>query len=412
MRRNLDEKQLEEMLTKMPKVKDTRSSQQIYQNIRHKVEQPRRRLNFFPAAAIVAAIMLIALITPSVLNNINLGLGGSSNESTIEMAGLDRAANDDATVGSDDAGEFKVQSTDMNMDDEEQGEGENGFAGLDQSYTISEFDFDEKTQYVVTIGVTDDNAQLSLPLSFIVPKDGKSYVEKFNEIRLELSRKIDLATLGVNTILNDGFEYSEVVLPDGKKRLVVEGLVKHGSYGSAQSRSFQDELAVSFTWKGYDEIEYVIDGKNELDIGGTGALATEQVNTTPRKAYFRYQHSPESPNLLLRSDSSYKTFEDAIEIMQSGTDFPLINAYVSIPDTIEVDILNSTGTDITVKITLTNPLEFNEEHIFALEAIKMTAKEFGYDTITFQSDQLDMIGPIQLNTELPTPIAANRMKWE
>ena len=410
MRRNLDEKQLEEMLTKMPKVKDTRSSQQIYQNIRHKVEQPRRRLNFFPAAAIVAAIMLIALVTPSLFNNFKLGLSGGSNESTIEMAGLDRATTYDDAVGSDDAAEFKALDTDMA--DEQQGEGENGFTGLDQAYTISEFDFDEETQYVVTIGVTDVNAQLSLPLSFIVSKDGKAYVEKFNEIRRELSHKIDLATLGVNTILNDDFEYSEVVLPDGKKRLVVEGLGKHGSYASAQLRAFRDELAISFTWKGYDEIEYVLDGKNNLDIGGSGPLGIRQVDTTPRKAYFRYQHTPESPNLIIQSNDSYDTIEDAINVMQSDTDVPLINGHASIPGTMKVEVLNETKTEVTVKVSLANPLDFNEEHIFALEALKMTAKEFGFDTITFQSDQLDIIGSIQLNTKLPTPIAANRMKWE
>ncbi|WP_100333484.1 hypothetical protein [Bacillus alkalisoli] len=416
MRRNLDEEQLEEMLNKMPKLKDHRTSQQIYQNIRHKVEQPKRRLNFFPAAAIVAAIMLLALVTPSLLNNMNFGLSGGSNESTIEMAGYDHAAtSDDDAVGSDDTVDFKTLDVDPakeKMADEFRGEGENSFEGFANYYTISEWDYDKETEYVVTIGVTDNNAQLSLPLSFIVPKDGKTYVEKFNEMRKLVAYHVDFHVLGVSTILNDDFNYSEVQTPDGKKRLVVEGLNKHGSYASAQSTSFFNELAISFTWKGYNEIEYVKEGKNDLDIGGTGPLASMQMDNAPRKAYFRYQHSPESPNLLIRSNRVYETIEDAIKIMQTGPDIPLDNGHASIPENMSVKVIDSIGSVVTIEISLSTPLEFNEKDMFAIEAIKMTAKEFGFQTIRFQSDKLDRIGSIQLNTELPTPIAANRMKWE
>ena len=413
MRRNLDEGQLEEMLSKMPKVKDHRISQQIYHNIQHKVEQPRRRRNFFPAAALVAAIMLLAFITPSIWKNMNMGFSGGANESIMEMAVYD---NNDSGIasdtGTDDAGgEFK--SFGINNMDEQRGEGENAFTGFgNEYYTVSETDFDVENEYVVTIGVTDSNAQLNLPLSFIVPKDGKSYVEKFNEMRQLVAYHVNFNLLGVSTILNDGFTFSEEQTTDGKKKLIVEGSSKHGSYASAQSGSFFGELAISFTWKGYNEVEYLKDGKAGLDIGGSGLLTTQPLDNTPQKAYFRYQYSPESPSLLIRSSFAYENIEDAIEVMQSGTDIPLNNGHASIPEDMEVSVVSSTNESVTLEISLINPFEFNELHIFALEALKMTAKEFGFKTIEFQSDQLDMIGPTQLNIELPTPVAANRMIWE
>ncbi|GAE43422.1 hypothetical protein [Mesobacillus boroniphilus] len=64
----LSDKQLEEILGQMPKVKDHRDSRDIYQNIAHRVEKRKKMPAWvIPGAALAAALFLAFILSPGLM---------------------------------------------------------------------------------------------------------------------------------------------------------------------------------------------------------------------------------------------------------------------------------------------------------------------------------------------------------
>ena len=64
----LSDKQLEELLGQMPKIKDHRDPRDIYQNIAHRVEKRRMPAWVIPSAALAAVLFLAFILSPGLMD--------------------------------------------------------------------------------------------------------------------------------------------------------------------------------------------------------------------------------------------------------------------------------------------------------------------------------------------------------
>lgn len=62
------DEQLQELLSQMPKIKDSRDPKEIYQTIQIKMGKQKKRTWVMPAAAAAAALLLLFILAPNLMN--------------------------------------------------------------------------------------------------------------------------------------------------------------------------------------------------------------------------------------------------------------------------------------------------------------------------------------------------------
>lgn len=407
MHRKTDDEQMEKLFNQLPKMTDERSAEEIYANIQHKAEtSSKRRINWMPSVALIAAILLFAIISPFMFQKMD-----SVNNSAFD-APKDRGGSMEM-YGDDSSADITVEEESFNITEYKESNENESF----DIQTTSDFPnyvvttVSQPDEYVITLAVsaelegTDD--PLTLPLSFVVPQNNRTYIEAFNELRQQLENLIDLPSFGLmNTMLNDNITFSQGTATDGNDRVIMEMNAGHRAYSSTQMTAFFQEVQETFRWHNFTEVEYLNEGKAGVEIGND-VKEFDSINAFKQKAYFKFQRNDVSKSLLVASKEEFTSMEKAVEAMSQ---LPNINyVFPSIPASMRVDEVIYDEEMVTISFDNGLALENTEEHSTALQALMLTARDFGFKQIQFNYPNADMIGSIRLNVPLSVPLAANPM---
>ena len=82
----------------------------------------------------------------------------------------------------------------------------------------------------------------------------------------------------------------------------------------------------------------------------------------------------------------------------------------SIPEKWKIEI--SGTNDSIVIITLKDNEALTEDFLLNLEAILLTAKDFGYEAVKIENAGIDQLGPFTLNLPINVPVAPNKKSIE
>ncbi|MED4017252.1 GerMN domain-containing protein [Sutcliffiella cohnii] len=409
MHRKTDDEQMEKLFNQLPKMTDERSAEEIYANIQHKVEtSSKRRINWMPSVALIAAILLFAIISPFMFQKMD-----SVNNSAFD-APKDRGGSMEM-YGDDSSADIAVEEESFNITEYKESNENESF----DIQTTSDFPnyvvttVSQPDEYVITLAVsaelegTDD--PLTLPISFVVQRNNRTYIEAFNELRQQLENLIDLPSYGLmNTMLNDNITFSQGSATDGNDRVIMEMNAGHRAYSSTQMNAFFQEVQETFRWHNFTEVEYLNEGKAGVEIGND-VKEFDLIDTFKRVAYFKFQRNDDvSKSLLVASKEEFQSMQEAVEAMSQ---IPNINyVFPSIPASMRVDqVITNDEEMVTISFDNSLALENTEEHSTALQALMLTARDFGFEQIQFNYPNADMIGSIRLNVPLSVPLAANPM---
>lgn len=405
----LSDKQLEELLGQMPKIKDHRDPRDIYQNIAHRVEKRMMPAWVIPTAAMAAVFFLAFILSPGLIDlnqSADKSIGSkSSSESNMAMD-MDAATKDNpAKETTDQAGNnFKM---DTPAEEEKKGNeivakvAENPYVGLTALY---EEELAGQESEVLTYAIPDQNGQVLVPITTTIPKvEGKPWIDSFTETMPKLKEE----EWGLSEFypVDATFEYDET-----SQTLNMDVMADHPyKDGSVTNLMLLDAMSQNLSGQGIEKMSFTTEGKPSMDLGNFGIKEGVPISTAANemRAYMFYQQDGNPQPYLVPTKEQYESIMLAFKQMSENIEE--LNLKASLPEEFASAKIE-TGTDnkTEIKIILDNNKILNNEFLTNLEAILMTAKEFGYQTVRFENAGTEQLGPFNLNEAIPVPVAPNK----
>lgn len=362
---------IEQHLKNLPSIRDRRSKQELFlkiqANVHYKQNKEKRIPTWsLPALATACALLLFGIFVPELLNN-----GGQMHHNkSADSGGMESKAVLDADSDKAEEGvSLKADNLDTTAYHSPLLESN---LGADQDW--------------VTVSYLDDQAQLVIPVSFVT--DTAHYVEKVNE----QLKKFDPSAAGLiesplqratiteeeETVIIDWpqgsiFESEEVLL----KSLISLTFANEGQKAKAEFKS-----------NGNPGYEFsLLESSKEMDLEVPGA------------PHYRYD-APSTDAFIVSLFSTGQTdlpksLEAALEVMDDDQGSGLKPI---LPKDIKFAV-EETGKK-SVEVTFPDSFKLsaeNKDDLMIIDAILLTAKSYGYDSVKFKNTGLESIGPYQLN---------------
>ncbi|TDL34703.1 hypothetical protein E2R51_03005 [Jeotgalibacillus sp. S-D1] len=423
---------IEELLKKMPPIKNTQSPTEMYTRIqRASASNAKRTQRILPIAAGIAAIFLLAILIPSFLiNNESVNISSSDDAGEIETVEHSDGGNEESKLFGSEGNESEGNSADSQATDTEEENSGKIEEGASQNITSQDGEVDRKSEpqneskqdhpkmepasrqialneeqgtslypselegnaYFSAAFITPE--QDIIPMTFILPEEntGQSMVDLYNE----WAGTIDETSLGFIDYhpFNDGIEETEDI---------ITGWVNDSDqYKDASADIMAEFLRQTFGNDGYREFQL-------LNRDGSKALNGEEEAiqlANDRKGYFLYEN--EGNSFFVESLKSYGSLNEALKMMQTSK--PNERFSYALPPELELTAVeNENELTITSDGTINQYSDSEQQQI--IEAILLTAKSFSYQTVQFQNEPSET-GGFDLSKPVEVPIGPNQATIE
>lgn len=406
---DFNEDRIEELLSQMPKIQDNQDADSLFEKINSQLEEEERipekkTVRWFdkkytiPAVLSVAAILFFALLVPSMSNQQN----------QMEMSMESHSANEEATFDkAEEELEMAPKSFDngANTTEEFSIAGNEGSMGMlppnDESRVITEL---PKGFGLMVLAVPDLQAQMVVPISFLYPETQYSVTEAFEQATQLLQED----EWGLSAFMLEQATIETEVTESGNERVVMNLQQNVAFEGSAMETIFLQTVQETFKRLGYEEIQFLTEGSPGIKLSHSGTLTEMKLIQDTKKPYYKHQGITGASPVFLVPGISVDTIQEAFNSMKVGIE--TYGLMPSIPAGIDFTIQTDQN-HVIVQFTEQSQLNNNPEHQWMLEAMLLTVKEFGFETVTFEHPNHHIVGPYSLNEEMNVPIAPNPMPF-
>lgn len=381
------------ILHQFPKIDDKRSMEEIYMNIQKGMNTPKkstlynRKRILWPSLATVAVMFLSLFL---VINHFNQQSVNDNSAAEFEIA-LDKSMEQNVVKENDelfnsqgsDQVELFTNKTQLLLE-------ERNAVYLDD---LKEDDF------VVTIGIPDVEVMNVIPVSVVVKKDsGNHWIDYYNFVYENIDEgKLELA---------EYYPY-DGTLKYENNQIRLDLMTDHEyDYGSISEEIFFKSLDY-LKYQNIDKV-YLNEGSNRgVDFSHTGKIYEYKIDDS-RSGYLIYQ--TKNQVYFTPSPNKFDSIEDALLDMKNKNE--TYHLEPSIPNQIEFSVANNESNQLKLEFRNDIKLIENNETIRMIEAILLTAKEYGYDTVLFENINLYNIGPFNLQNPIEVPIAPNPVQMD
>ncbi|WP_226666916.1 hypothetical protein [Metabacillus litoralis] len=387
-RQEWNEEKLEQLLKQLPHVHDKQSAEDIYQSILYKQQNRKKSKSWIaPTFATVAALFIFLMFTPYLFQEIT----SSSNEEKS----MDKVS--DTSSGTDEA-ELRIQDNTANKESslmqEEFADSEAKALEVNEQVTfVTPSNDGEET---ITIGVTDASGEYIIPISV-----NAEYLNKPQQIQDILVENL------FEKIGPVGFELQNTqILPQKNPEELILNYTGEPILSSSKSETmYKEAIQETFRWLGYNKVNLQTNDSEGIEFGNSGLQTDLAIQRNRNKAYYLYQYNDNTSKLLVPSPESFSSINEAIEAMKTGLPDkkllpPIVNQMINM-------VSSEDGTQIDIEFINGGSFEDNEQNIIMLEAILLTAKEFGYEKVKFNGIAIDKIGNLDLKKPIEVPFSPN-----
>jgi hypothetical protein len=379
--------ELEELLRQMPKLKDHRDPRDIYQSLSLKARKRKQRAWIVPSIASAAAAILLFILAPQVWQVVFQD--SSSNQKSETNVAIEES--DDSLNRALKAPDMEITNADI--------AGTEGMSIMAIPSDTAIYEEDLVNQEVITYSIPDQNAQFLIPVSIIVPKDGKSWLEHFIEYQGQLTEE--------QWGLSEYYPLNATLTMVDDRTLNVDVTEGHGYMaGSASEGLFFGTMNGLLQNYNLDKITFSTDNKPGIEGGNVGRVETMPKQNLKR-SYFVFQPNNQNAPFIVPGIETYMDIESALSSMKVGNEGYGLQSSLPADFNFEID---SSSQDV-LKIRMADGYPFTEEakNIHAIEAILLTAKEFGYKAVKFENTSVVQIGRFNLQNEIKVPVAPNKV---
>lgn len=404
----LSDKQLEEILGQMPKIKDHRDSRDVYQNIAHRVEKRKKMPAWvIPGAALAAVLFLAFILSPGLLGSNyseQKSMDSSSADGAKSSMEMNTASRDDTA---NESASHKESTFMMDAADGEAEEKSKEIAAMDKAnpyeglISLYPEETDTETSEIFTYAIPDDQAMAIVPVTVTIPKkEGKSRIDSYTETMPMLKEE--------EWGLTDYYPMDATWNFDEATKTLTMDVKQNNPYrdGSTANVIFVDSMTQNLSQAGIDKMVLTTEGEPGIDMGNFGPMKELPINTgTSKRRAYLFLSVEGMPNpYLVPTKEQHKTIGEAFEQMWKGDEVGYLSP--SLPD--DFKLAKTESNNKVLEITLTDDTALDESFLPNLEAILMTASEFDYTGVRFTNANIDQLGPFNLNEVLPLPLAPNK----
>lgn len=409
----LSDKQLEELLRDMPKVKDHRDPRDIYLNIAHRSEKRRLPAWLYPAITAVAVILLAFILTPGMLD-LNQPENQSMDSESIEhqeakvgQTGDEKAAFDKVSIKSDND---ESENDSLELTDEKEQETERFMAEEDIADPYADltalYPGEIEGKRVITYAIPDANVQTLVPVTVAMPSvESKTWIDTFMDTMGLLKEK--------EWGLSEFYPIDAEITYDQASLVMKMDFKQSHPYknGSVSSDMLLRGMEQSLAGQGVAKLTFTTEGKPGVDLGNFGNIEEHKIPQQKRgRAFlFLYPKGADQP-YLVPTKEAFNSIEPAFEQMTKSV--ASLNLRPSLPQNFEPAKIEADQENKVIKINLNDGMEVNDGFKPALEAILLTAKEFGFQEVKIDGANTKQVGPFNLDETIPVPVAPNKKNIE
>lgn len=377
------DREIEELLRKMPKIQDYRDPRDIYQNLSFK----RRKSPSWvlPSIAAAAALFLVLVLGPKLFD------GGGRAQLSLDKAGGEKTVEDKSLMRKNETGANKITMSSMDKNSEKR---------APELMKSAVYDKEVGNGKVITYWIPDDQVQNLIPVSMII-KDpqNNSWLDLFNEQMERLNED--------GWGLTDYYPIKAKFSLDKKNQTLDVNVPSDHPYGQgAANEKFIDILKKDIASNSnLKKVRLFTNGKPGIEFGNYGNIPELTIEPEKNHAFlFYYPNKNESP-FLVPTIESFKTIKDALIAMKKDLpDYGLKKSMMFELQEKDLAIRNKT---LHVSVKKDSKIKNDQQTLFSYEALLLTAKEFGLEKVVINDAPLKQIGPFHLSEENKVPIAPN-----
>ncbi|WP_160721416.1 hypothetical protein [Bacillus sp. USDA818B3_A] len=378
------DRELEELLRQMPRIQDHRDPHDIYQNISLKKKKTRPWL--LPGFAAAACFLLLFILVPKLMGGINFSYQ-SSEEEKSSSAGRTTAKDSSASSKKETEASEAKQADLLNT----------------EKVNTAVYEDEIGNNTVFTYWIPDAQAQILIPVSIIVPQTlGPFWITQYTDIMANLQEE--------EWGLSDFYPINANFSLDKSQNTVIVDLPSNHSYGlgSTAETNFLNILNKDISSNSnYKKIKFMTNGQPGIELGNFGRMDEMDIIPETNHGYFFYYAEGSDLPFLTPSADTFNDIGSAINAMKAEQPMGLKSSLQSLPPINNVSISNKI---MYVSFEEGSIIEDNQQSILCIEAMLLTAKEFGAEKMIIKNASLTNIGRFDLSNEIKVPIAPNLRK--
>jgi hypothetical protein len=378
--------ELEQLLQQMPKVKDHRDPRDIYQSLSLKAKKRKAPAWIVPSVASLAAVLLLFILAPQVWQ-------GIFQDSASKQESKDVLDNNST----------KMEMAKIMPDDDTK----NGISSGNQDISIMAapaetaiYEEELVEQQVITYSIPDQNTQILVPVSVLVPKNS-SWIELYQSQAEKLTEE--------QWGLSDYFPLNATLSMVDEKTMNIDVPEDH-VYGNG---SANETLFISFVEEtmsrneNLQKVTFSTNGNPGIMFGNFGERFEVNKPETKQKSYFIFKPNIQNSPFIVPGIEEFSDIATALESMRVGND--TYGLEPSIPAEFVFDINVSSQEQLILTFTGKEQLLDASKYVYSIEAILLTAKEFGYKSVKFENSPITQIGRFNMENEIKVPVAPNKV---
>jgi hypothetical protein len=377
--------EIEQLLQQMPKVKDHRDPRDIYQSLSLKAKKRKAPVWIVPSVASLAAVLLLFILAPQVWQG-NFQDSATKQEST-------EAKDETSNRMAKDAPE---NSTNTGIADDKH---ELSLLAAPTETAIYEEDLLE--QQVITFTIPDQNAQILVPVSVVVPKD-KTWIEYYQD----QSEKLTEVQWG----LSDYYPLNATLSMVNEHTMNVDVPAEH-VYGNGSTNETLFINTLNETMNRHEDLQKITfstNGSPGIILGNYGEVSELKKPETKKRSYYLFNPNNQNSPFIVPGIEEFSDIRTALESMRVGNETYGLNP--SIPAEFAFDINDNSQELLSLTFTGENiQLTDESKFVYCIESILLTAKEFGFKSVKFENSPLAQVGRFNLENELKVPAAPNKV---
>ncbi|MEC2075716.1 hypothetical protein [Metabacillus fastidiosus] len=372
----LSTEELEEILQQLPSIRDRRTVAEIYESLQlNKLNKKKIKYWSTPVLTGIAALLIIAFISPYFFEQLKENATDESKYSAIQQP---EEENNGATL-------FGNEQKELSKDNNE------------KTFVIK----NEESNNMITVAFPDKETKTVVPLS-IEGTQGENRAEQINDIL----KTFNDDELGLNTVALKGITMS---ISHENPAEVIVNLEKPETLDSLKDETlFNQIISESLRWQGFEEVKFYTHGKPGIALKGGERIEYLKLNQAEKKGYFIFEDNEKAEKLLAPSNNQYDSIIDAFKAMEK--EMSAQNLKPSILDDFSDITVKADGNILNVNFKDGVSFENSDPYIMMLEAILLTAKDFGYESVKFNGIDIGRIGKMDVTKSVEVPYSPNPVK--
>lgn len=368
-------------LKNMPKVEDHLTQEEWFDRVqpykykRQRVQKKHSKIIPILSTALLVGIMLLVL--PSIIQ----GPSTSMDQETASIS-TDEANDMTAKTITDQSGHARI----LNEESEDERKGK---------FVLFEISDDDR---IVHGGTLDQEVQYTIPLSFVIPREG-SLSESYTKLHSYLKTVDNNLTVpyfkGVTFNIDEENHLVRMEVPEDYSI----------GEGSAIQMKFEDMLSIVFYPYGIEEVTIKDTEGSSVSLDGIGEVTSIEINE-PLPANYKYYYDDASEQaFLIPMKQKDHSFSEAVLDLQNNDKQFSIQGTISKELGLDIDC----ATEHSCTITFDNYVEqlSQDELLLAVESILMTAKSYGHSHVLFDGMSQVSIPGYDFSEPLEVPLAVN-----